>query len=41
MRLKYSFSKREIVLILILILVLIGLLYYRFVYLNISSQDDQ
>lgn len=41
MKLNYSFSKREIALILILILVLIGLLYYRFVYLNISGQVDQ
>ncbi len=41
MKLNYSFSKREIALILILILVLVGLLYYRFVYLNISGQVDQ
>ena len=38
MKLNYSFSKREIALILVLILVLVGLLYYRFVYLNISGQ---
>ena len=41
MKLNYSFSKREIALILALILVLVGLLYYRFVYLGISSQVDQ
>ena len=41
MKLNYSFSKREIILILALVLVLVGLLYYRFVYLRISSEVDQ
>lgn len=41
MKLNYSFSKREIALILVLVLVLVGLLYYRFVYLNISGQIEQ
>ena len=41
MKLNYAFSKREIALILALVLVLVGLLYYRFVYLGISSQTDQ
>ena len=41
MKLNYSFSKREIALILGLILVLMGLLYYRFVYMEIGSQIEQ
>lgn len=41
MKLNYSFSKREIVLLLALVLVLVGLLYYRFVYMRISSEADQ
>lgn len=41
MKLNYSFSKREIIMILALLLVLVGLLYYRFVYLGISGQVEQ
>lgn len=41
MKLNYSFSKREIIMILVLILALVGLLYYRFVYLGISNQVEQ
>ncbi len=40
MKLNYSFSKREIIIIFALILVLLGLLYYRFVYLRISEEAD-
>lgn len=40
MKLNYSFSKRDIILIFALILVLLGLLYYRFVYMNISNEAD-
>ncbi|MCR5404062.1 MAG: hypothetical protein K6E91_09655 [Butyrivibrio sp.] len=41
MKLNYSFTKREIILIFALILVLIGLLYYRFVYVNIRDQAGE
>ncbi len=41
MKLNYAFSKKEIALILVLILGLLGLLYYRFVYLNISGFEEE
>ncbi len=41
MKLNYTFSKKEIALILVLVLGLIGLVYYRFVVLDLNNSIEQ